>query len=522
MSMKLTPLPAGSLRATSLNARRRRMELDALAAGEVVDVLVIGGGISGCGIALDAASRGLSVALLEAEDLAFGTSRWSSKLVHGGLRHLRTGEVGLARECAAERGLLMTRTAPHLVRAVPLLIPRYQGRSSLARPALRAASMMGDLLRLASRTPRALIPRPRVLTPEEAIALIPGLLPTGLTGGLLYFEGQLVDDARLAVALARTAAGFGAKIITRARVMTAVGDGVDVQDTLTGRRFSVFARSVINATGVWARQLVADVPIVAARGSHLIVDSAAAGMSTTGLTATIPGPGHRSVLLLPGDDGRLLVGVTDEPVDGPLPRVPEVPDADVGYLLQAASTVLARPLTRADIVGRFAGLRPLLAGYKPSSRSAALSRHVLGASADGIVTAVGGTLTTYRRMAEEAVDVVVRQRGLGAGSSRTSRVPLVGAGTARELADVVAPRRLVARYGVEAARVAAVGGTAPLARGIGVTGAEVVWALRHEGALDADDVLDRRLRLDLIPGGRERVHEVVNELLAQENDRDDE
>ncbi len=224
---------------TSLNAARRSVELEALAAGEVVDLLVIGGGVTGAGIALDAAARGLSVALVEARDLAFGTSRWSSKLVHGGLRYLAKGEVGLAHESAVERGILMTRTAPHLSRALPQLFPLHEqisrGGAAIVMSGLRA----GDALRRAARTPSALLPGPRRVSGPEALALAPGLRTRGLRGGLLSFDGQLTDDARLVVALARTAAGLGARILTRLRVTTAAGDGVEAHDLVSDRVVSL-------------------------------------------------------------------------------------------------------------------------------------------------------------------------------------------------------------------------------------------------------------------------------------------
>jgi glycerol-3-phosphate dehydrogenase len=197
-----------------LNAVRRVRELDELASS-TVDVLVIGGGITGCGIALDAASRGLSVALVEKDDLAFGTSRWSSKLVHGGLRYLATGDVGIAMESARERGILMTRTAPHLVRALPMVVPLSRDVSARDGLLVEAGHRSADLLRLASRTPRATLPRPRRIGIAETTRLLPGVRREGLRGASLNWDGHLEDDARLVVAIARTAAAHGARILTR-------------------------------------------------------------------------------------------------------------------------------------------------------------------------------------------------------------------------------------------------------------------------------------------------------------------
>lgn len=487
---------------TSLNAHRRAVELAEVAAGQVVDLLVVGGGVTGAGVALDAAARGLSVCLLEAHDLAFGTSRWSSKLVHGGLRYLAQGDIGLAHESAVERGILMTRTAPHLVRALPQLVPLHDNRGSLVMAGLRA----GDALRRAARTPTAVLPSPRRIPAAEALALVPGLRRAGLRGALLGFDGQLVDDARLVVALARTAAGLGARILTRAKVTTLTGCGADAVDTLTGLPFEVRARSVINAAGVWSGTLVDQVHLRPSRGSHLVLDAAATGIGHTALTVPVPGERNRYALLLPQQDGRLYVGLTDELVDGPVPDVPEVPQSDVDFLLRVASSALERELGPSDVLGSFAGLRPLLAGA--GDRGADLSRkHAVLTSPDGVLTVVGGKLTTYRRMAADAVDIAVRRHDLTAGPCRTATLPLVGA----ECTATTAPHRLTARYGGEAPAVEALG--LPEAVSGDITAAEVVWAVRHEGALDAADVLDRRTRIGLVPAERQAAEAAVTALL---------
>jgi glycerol-3-phosphate dehydrogenase len=498
---------------TSLNAERRAVELDALAGGEMVDVLVIGGGVTGAGVALDAASRGLSTALVEAHDLAFGTSRWSSKLVHGGLRYLAKGDVGLAHESAVERGILMRTTAPHLISPLPQLVPLYRNMSTGSAAITYAGLHAGDVLRRLARTPSALLPRPRRVSRPEALALVPGLRGDGLHGGLLSFDGQLIDDARLVVALARTAAGFGAKIITRARAVTVSGAGAEIRDTVTGRTLEVRARSVINATGVWAGELVESVRLRPSRGSHLVLDADTAGLTGTALTVPVPGKFGRFALLLPQRDGRVYLGLTDEPVDGPIPDVPTVPQSDVDFLLGIASTVLERRLTEDDVLGRYAGLRPLL---ETKGTGADLSRHhaVLTAP-NGVITVVGGKLTTYRKMAQDAVDAVP----LPMSPCRTKQIPLTG--TPKSTVD--APLRLVARYGSEAPTVAALGQldpdlAEPVAPGLDVTAAEVVWAVRHEGALDAEDVLHRRTRIGLVGADLEvagvRVRDLVGRALA--------
>ncbi|WP_206785172.1 glycerol-3-phosphate dehydrogenase/oxidase [Amycolatopsis sp. MtRt-6] len=505
----------------SLNARRRERELAELAAGERVDVAVVGGGVTGTGIALDAASRGLSVALVEAHDLAFGTSRWSSKLVHGGLRYLAHGELGLAHESAVERGILMTRTAPHLTRAMPQLFPLYPSTSRVQEGVISAGVRAGDLLRRAARTPSSVLPGPRSIPPLEALALAPGLSANGLRGALLAYDGALVDDARLVVTLARTAASFGARILTRLSATSLSADRIVALDGISGSTVDIHARQVINATGVWAGTLTGAVRLRPSRGSHLVLAPGTVPMGTTSVNIGVPGKTNRFVFLLPQPDGRVYLGLTDEPVPGPIPAVPEVPESDVDFLLSLASSVLARPLTRADVAGSYAGLRPLVEG---GGRSADLSRkHAVLAGPDGLLTVVGGKLTTYRRMAEDAVDAAVRLAGLPESPCRTARLPLLGAASRAELSLVDAAPRLVARYGTEAPRVAALGEVdaefaEPVGPGTEITAAEVVWAVRNEGALDVEDVLERRTRLALMPSDAEaaaaRVGELVDKSLA--------
>ncbi|WP_199431305.1 glycerol-3-phosphate dehydrogenase/oxidase [Qaidamihabitans albus] len=502
--------------AASLTPRRRAAELDRLASGEQVDILVVGGGVTGAGIALDAASRGLTVALVEAHDLAFGTSRWSSKLVHGGLRYLAHGDVALARESAVERDILMTRTAPHLTRALAQLVPLY-GRTSRARQAFVAAGMhAGDALRRAAGTPSRLLPRPRTIPAAEALALVPGLTRSGLRGALLSFDGALTDDARLVVALARTAAAFGASVLTRLRATEVRGDRVLARDELTGETAELRAKQVVNAAGVWAGDLVPSVRLRPSRGSHLVLDADRTGLTETAVLVPVPRTGNRFVLLLPQPGGKVYLGLTDEPYSGEPPDVADVPQSDVDFLLDVASTVLERRPEPADVLGSYAGLRPLL---ESKGATADLSRkHAVLTDRAGVITVVGGKLTTYRRMAADAVDAAVRATRLPAGPVRTGRLPLVGAAPRAALATVDAPARLVAKYGTEAPRVAALGMVdpelgRPLFDGCEITAAEVVWAVRHEGALDADDVLHRRTRLGLVPAEARAAEVAVRDLV---------
>ncbi|MFI6885727.1 glycerol-3-phosphate dehydrogenase/oxidase [Streptosporangium canum] len=497
---------------SSLNAARRSREL-AEAGDLVVDVLVVGLGATGAGAALDAASRGLSVTAIDAHDLAFGTSRWSSKMIHGGLRYLARGQVRVAHESAVERGLLLRHTAPHLVRAQPYLLPLTPAVSGGQAATVMTGYRLGDGLRMAARTPRRLLPGPARISAGRALSLAAPLSPNGLRGALLSWDGRLVDDARLVVALARTAASRGARILTRCRALELAGDGARVRDELTGSTFAIRARTVVNATGVWAAQLDPDIRMRPSRGTHLVLCPETLPGLRAGLHVPIPGESNRFALVLPQPDGRVYVGLTDEPAEGPVPDVPQAPEEDVAFLLGVLNSVLGVPLGRQDVAGTYAGLRPLLAA---GGRTADLSReHALLTSGSGVVTVVGGKLTTYRRMAEDAVDRVVALGRLGAGGSRTARLPLVGAGAVREAGAVpearavrevgALPDRLRARYGSEAGAVRALMAEDPaLAEPLptGITRAELVWAVRHEGALDVDDLLDRRTRIGLVPEDR--------------------
>ncbi len=495
--------------AAALDAARRAAELDAVGHG-AVDVVVVGLGVTGAGVALDAAARGLSVVAVDAEDLAYGTSRWSSKLVHGGLRYLAHGQLGVAWESAVERGVLMTRTAPHLTRALPMVVPltgAVSGRqAALAWAGLRA----GDALRAAARTPRALLPRPRRLSAEETARLVPGVVREGLRGGLLGYDGQLEDDARLVVALARTAAAHGARILTRTEAVEVTGHGAVLVDRLTGRRLDVEARAVVNAAGVWADRVVPGMALRPSRGSHVLLPPAVLPGLEVAVSAPVPGSTSRFVFALPQPDGGVLVGVTDEAVDGEPPDRVLPTAAEEEFLLATVATAFERPLTRADVSASYAGLRPLL---RAEGATADLSRrHAVLVSDTGVVSVVGGKLTTYRRMAQDAVDAAVRRAGLAPAPCRTRDLPLVGAAPRNQLAAVRAPRRLVRRYGAEAPAVlSAARGTglpdeellAPVADGVPATLAELVWGVTHEGALDAGDLLDRRTRIGVVPADRE-------------------
>lgn len=500
---------------SALNAARRSAELAALADGERVDVMVIGGGITGAGIALDAATRGLSVALVEKHDLAFGTSRWSSKLVHGGLRYLATGNVGIARRSAIERGILMTRTAPHLVKAMPQLVPLLPDMGRAQRALVRTGFLAGDGLRALAGTPAATLPRSRCVGAGRAAELVPGVRRDGLAGGLLAYDGQLIDDARLVTAVARTAAQHGARILTRVSASRASGTAVTLTDQLSGESFDVAARAVINATGVWAGQVDPAIALRPSRGTHLVFDAAAFGNPVAALTIPIPGEINRFVFAMPEQLGRVYLGLTDEAAPGPIPDVPQPSSAEIGFLLDTVNTALATSLGRSDVLGAYAGLRPLL--DTGVGRTADVSRdHAVIESPSGLISVVGGKLTEYRYMAQDALDRAVRLRGLPAGDCRTRDVPLVGAVGDRSPAGL--PPSLVARYGAEAPKVIAAATcpqpAEPVADGVDVLRAEFEYAVTHEGALTADDILDRRTRIGLVNADRARVTDVAAEFVA--------
>ena len=499
-------------RGASLNAARRARELAELGT-EPVDLLVVGGGVTGTGVALDAAARGLSVVLAERHDLAFGTSRWSSKLVHGGLRYLASGDVGIARESAVERGILLRHTAPHLVRPLPQVFPLLPGTSRATTALVRTGQLAGDVLRATAGTPARLLPHSRRITAAEVRRWVPTVQAAGLRGGLLFWDGQLVDDARLVVGLARTAAAHGARILTRCTASALTGHGAVLRDELTGSAHPVEARMVVNAAGVWAGGLAPGIALRPSRGSHLVFPAAAFGGLGAGLTVPVAGSTSRFVFALPAMDDRVYLGLTDEDAPGEVPDLPRATETEVDFLLATINTVLHTPLTRADVLGSYAGLRPLL-DTGAGATSDVSRKHVVITAPDGLVTVVGGKLTTYRRMAEDAVDAALAAAGRAAGPCRTRRLPLVGAAGPA----VAAPARLVQLYGGEAPDVvaAADGDPAllePLGERVATTAAELLFALRHEGALDADDLLDRRTRIGLDPAARAAVLPAVERLL---------
>jgi glycerol-3-phosphate dehydrogenase len=484
---------------------------------EELDVLVVGGGVVGAGAALDAATRGLSVGLLERRDWASGTSSRSSRLAHGGLRYLEQLEFGLVREALAERGLLLERLAPHLVRPMPFLLPLTRGWE---RPYLGAGVALYDALSRVSRTGRPLRGH-RHLSRTSVQRLAPGLTTDGVVGAIGFYDAQ-IDDARHTLAVVRTAASRGALAASRVDVVGLLRDGervvgVRAVDREAGHVLEVRASVVVVATGVWSDQVpgwldrdqvAADV--VPSLGVHLVVPRAAIDLRTA-LIARTP----TSVLFLLPWGQQWLVGTTDTPWDGERDE-PRASWDDVAYLLDQANRWLVRPLRDRDVVGVYAGLRPLVAAAgDDASETAKLSReHVVSRPAPGLVTVTGGKYTTYRVMAEDVVDAAATELPDPTPGSRTRYVPLAGAAGYAEL--WTERSELAAQTGLEPATVSHLlrrhGGlvgdlldlvaddpalATPVHDEAPYLAAEVVHAVTHEDARHLDDVLVRRTRLAL-------------------------
>jgi glycerol-3-phosphate dehydrogenase len=498
-----------------LDARDRGATLGRLADGRF-DVLVIGGGITGAGAALDAASRGLRVALVEARDLAAGTSSRSSKLIHGGLRYLEQLDFKLVYEALRERDLLVSRLAPHLVRPVPFLFPLY--RKVVERPYVGAGLALYDAMEGTHRP----VPHHRHLSARGALKRAPALSPERLAGAMLYYDAQ-VDDARYTLAVARTAAAHGAVVATWVSAVGVVrgGDGTRVtgarvRDEETGHEVTVTADSVVVCAGVWTDQVHelagvrAGYKVRMSKGVHIVVPREAVEASTGMIVRT-----EKSVLFFIPWGKRWIVGTTDTDWTGDRDE-PAATEEDIDYILAAANRVLARPLTRADVIAVYAGLRPLVAvAAKESKPTTKLSReHVVDVPVPGLASIAGGKFTTYRLMARDVVDAAVADFGSDRSvpASVTDQVPLLGAdglaavrASAGRLAEDYRVSRetvehLLGRYGTLAAEVLDLVRSdpelgRPLAPGHLYLRAEVVYAVTHEGALHVDDVLRRRTRL---------------------------
>ena len=498
---------------------------DAVAAlaTEPFDVLVVGGGITGAGVALDAATRGYSVALVERGDYAIGTSSRSSKLVHGGLRYLQNFDLGLVREALLERQLNVA-LAPHLVRPLPLVVPAFGG----ARPdrLMGLGLNMYDVMsvdrisplarRRASRDADWSPARHRVIDGREVLELLPALADRDPSGGYLFYDCQ-TDDVRLVLTVLGEAGRFGAVAANRVEALGLLEDGgratgARVRDRETGAELDVRADNVVNATGVWADRLrpgelhdEAEVPVIRpSRGTHLIVPGARLPVVAG---AIAPAGGGRTIFVLPWL-GQTLIGTTDNDYEGDLEHVRPA-EEDVAYLLEAANAFFADSLRPEDLAGAYAGVRPLISTGDPR-KSVDISRKAeLYETSSGMVTITGGKLTTWRRMAKLAVDRIVEREGRDA-PCQTHQVPL---GMAVEPADLPhvpgvpedAYEQLAARYGYVAHEVLRLAGerpelAEPLQPGRPDLLAEAVHAARREQARTVGDVLLRRTRLALTAG----------------------
>jgi glycerol-3-phosphate dehydrogenase len=502
-----------ALNLTALDPRHRAWSLGRMAS-EVLDVLVVGGGVTGTGAALDAATRGLSVALVEARDYAAGASSKSSKLIHGGLRYLEMLDFGLVREALRERRLLLTELAPHLVRPVPFLWPlTHRGWERLYVGAgLRLYDSMGG---------RRAVPGARHLSRRRALRLAPALRRNALVGAVQFYDAQ-EDDARMVACLARTAAGHGAALATNVRVdgLRTEGSrvtGVTARDLLEGADLTIRARHVVLATGAWASERWThaggrdeldgrgDLRVRPSKGVHIVVSRGRIQMDTGLLART-----EKSVLFVIPWGDHWIIGDTDTEWRHD-PGRPAASRADIDYLLARVNRMLRRPLTHADVQGVFAGLRPLVAAPDAGDTTRLSREHSVSAVAPGLTAIAGGKFTTYRVMARDLIDAAAGDLPRRVPPSRTDTVPLLGAAGYQEhwagrqrLAaasglPVAQIERLLGRYGSCADDLLRLIRKRPgLARPVegagGYLAAEVVYACTHEGAVRLDDVLARRTR----------------------------
>ncbi|RZT84489.1 glycerol-3-phosphate dehydrogenase [Pseudonocardia sediminis] len=528
------------MKSVALSPQARTGALRAMGSGEL-DVLVVGGGVVGSGAALDAATRGLSVGLVDARDFASGTSSRSSKLIHGGLRYLEMLDFRLVAEALQERGLLIQHLAPHLVRPVPFVYPlkhhvweRFYAGAGVA---------LYDTLGLLSGRSRGL-PHHRHLTRAGARRVVPSLRKDALVGALEYYDAQ-VDDARHTMMIARTAAAYGAHVATRARVVGLLKDsgrvvGATVQDLESGERIDVRAKQVINATGVWTDETQGlanergQFKVRASKGIHLVVPRDRIRGDAGLILRT-----EKSVLFVIPWGRHWIIGTTD--TDWDLDKAhPAASAADIEYLLKHVNGVLEQPLTHEDVEGVYAGLRPLLSGE--SEATSKLSReHAVATPVPGLVVVAGGKYTTYRVMAKDAVDAAVHSLDAKVPESCTEDVPLLGAEGYSALRN--STQLLAARSGLHPARIEHLLGrygslidevldllvedptlAEPLTGADDYLRAEAVYGASHEGARHLEDLLARRTRIsietfDRGEGAAEEVARLVAPVLGWDDEQ---
>ncbi len=505
--------PGVEVNGSSISALTRPEDLDRLRDTQF-DVLIVGGGVVGAGSALDAATRGLSVALVEAQDFASGTSSRSTKLIHGGLRYLQMLDFVLVHEALKERGLLLEELAPHLVTKMPFLYPLRHRVYERAYTALGIG--LYDALAHSMHSARG-VPRQRQLSKRTMYQANPSLRPGIFTGGIVYYDAQ-VDDARLVLTLVRSAVARGALAVNRVAAVGIERDGDRVsgarlRDLETNSEFVVRARSVLLATGVWteeAESLVGKehpLRVRPSKGVHLVVAKERIKLSSAVMIQT-----EKSILFVIPWGDHWIIGTTDTPWDYEKSR-PVANASDINYLLDHVNAILEEPLSIDDVEAVYAGLRPLIAGQ--GEETTKLSReHAIGEPVPGLVVISGGKYTTYRVMAQDAIDAVVKRLPITTGRSLTESTPLLGAVGVREFARLVPQlaerfglsvkkiEHLVSRYGTLLDQVLSPGEEdplllVPLAGAGDYLRAEVLYAVTHEGAIHVEDVLRRRLRLGL-------------------------
>lgn len=508
-------MPDSRLTSASRDRALARLALSATP-GQELDVLVIGGGITGAGIALDAVSRGLSVAVVEGQDWASGSSSRSSRLVHGGLRYLQMLDFKLVFEALTERGLLLTELAPHLVRPVPFLYPlRHRLWERLF---VGAGIALYDALATLRRGRRAL-PWHRHLSRRRLAEVFPGLAREAAVGAIQYWDAS-VDDARYVVTVMRTAVEHGAHAASRTQVVELLKstagavDGAVLRDLETGTTFPVKARSVISATGVWTEesQALADddggLRVLASKGVHIVVPRDRVKGDVALILQT-----KKSVLFVIPWSRYWVIGTTDTPWTEELAR-PTANARDIDYVIGEANAVLAHPISRDDVIGTWAGLRPLLQpGTMDGTESAKVSReHTVASPAPGLTVIAGGKFTTYRVMARDAVDFALGAVGAAAQPSVTKTLPLTGAVGLRAAESELRALRerfawsasladhLLHRYGADIRDIVTVcendpSMAIPLEAAAAYLRAEIVYAITHEGALHLDDIMLRRTRM---------------------------
>ncbi|GAB5078044.1 glycerol-3-phosphate dehydrogenase/oxidase [Arthrobacter sp. AD-310] len=511
--MKTGPDHGGALGPEAREASIQRLR-STTEPGQELDILIVGGGIVGTGAALDAVTRGLSVGIVEASDWAAGTSSRSSKLIHGGLRYLEMLDFALVKEALQERGLLLSELAPHLARPVPFLYPLT--KPFIERPYVGAGIALYDALSISSGHSRG-VPFHKHLTKRGMLRAAPSLKNDAFVGAIRYYDGQ-VDDAKYVANLVRTAAYYGAHAVNNMAVVDFLREGervvgAKVENREDGTRFNIRAKQVINATGVWTDETQAMVTdrgqlqVRASKGIHLVVPRDRF-QSTVGLILRT----EKSVLFVIPWGRHWIIGTTD--TDWNLDKAhPAASSKDIDYVLEHVNRVLKRPLTREDVEGVYAGLRPLLAGENDST--AKLSReHVVAHPVPGLVVVAGGKWTTYRVMAKDAVDEATRTMDERVPPSCTETIPLLGASgfraawnrrnrTAEESGVHVARiEHLLHRYGSMTPEVLAIiekdrALAEPIPGADDYLQAEAVYAATHEGARHVHDVLTRRTRISI-------------------------